>query len=93
MTLFREIELGIPISFQFLFSLLKIIREIHFHKKKKFVTSIFSNRIEFIWSYFIFKGCECSEERISPAEFALCAAESTCRADCQRRGKGKALKK
>merc|ERR1711988_1306196 len=33
------------------------------------------------------EGCECSEERISPAEFALCAAESTCRADCQRRGK------
>merc|ERR1739846_186103 len=33
------------------------------------------------------EGCECSEERISPAEFAMCAAESTCRADCQRRGK------
>merc|ERR1712018_458815 len=31
--------------------------------------------------------CECSDERISPSEFALCAAESTCRADCQRRGK------
>ena len=37
---FREIELGIPILFQFLFSLLKIIREIHFHKKI-FVTSFF----------------------------------------------------
>merc|ERR1719412_713675 len=33
------------------------------------------------------EGCECSEERISPSEFALCAAESTCRSDCQRKGK------
>jgi len=33
------------------------------------------------------EGCECSDERISPEEFALCASESTCGADCQRRGK------
>ena len=30
--------------------------------------------------------CECSDEYISPKEFALCAAESTCRLDCQRQG-------
>jgi len=30
--------------------------------------------------------CECSDEYISPTEFALCAAESTCRLDCQRQG-------
>merc|ERR1712168_276427 len=30
--------------------------------------------------------CECSAEYISPTEFALCAAESTCRLDCQRQG-------
>eukprot|EP00092_Neocalanus_flemingeri_P024123 GFUD01026169.1.p1 GENE.GFUD01026169.1~~GFUD01026169.1.p1 ORF type:complete len:153 (-),score=24.67 GFUD01026169.1:59-493(-) len=30
--------------------------------------------------------CTCSEETVSAEEFALCAAESTCRLDCQRRG-------
>jgi len=34
------------------------------------------------------EGCECSDEFLSPSEFALCAAESTCRLDCQRQGKG-----
>merc|ERR1712170_110690 len=29
------------------------------------------------------KGCECSSDRLSPREFALCAAESTCRIHCQ----------
>merc|ERR1712127_89339 len=29
--------------------------------------------------------CQCSEY-LSPTEFALCAAESTCRLDCQRQG-------
>merc|ERR1711934_968389 len=33
------------------------------------------------------KGCECSEEKLSPSQFALCAAESTCRLDCQANGK------
>ena len=41
-----------------------------------------------LFTYFqTFQGCECSDERISPEEFALCASESTCSADCQRRGK------
>eukprot|EP00092_Neocalanus_flemingeri_P041050 GFUD01044699.1.p1 GENE.GFUD01044699.1~~GFUD01044699.1.p1 ORF type:complete len:165 (+),score=35.53 GFUD01044699.1:157-651(+) len=30
--------------------------------------------------------CECSDNFISPKAFALCAAESTCRLDCQRQG-------
>eukprot|EP00090_Calanus_glacialis_P035398 TRINITY_DN60439_c0_g1_i1.p1 TRINITY_DN60439_c0_g1~~TRINITY_DN60439_c0_g1_i1.p1 ORF type:complete len:159 (+),score=40.12 TRINITY_DN60439_c0_g1_i1:91-567(+) len=30
--------------------------------------------------------CQCSENFISPKAFALCAAESTCRLDCQRQG-------
>eukprot|EP00092_Neocalanus_flemingeri_P021585 GFUD01023413.1.p1 GENE.GFUD01023413.1~~GFUD01023413.1.p1 ORF type:complete len:146 (+),score=13.75 GFUD01023413.1:84-521(+) len=30
--------------------------------------------------------CTCSEARLSAQEFALCAAETTCRLDCQRRG-------
>merc|ERR1712050_15391 len=30
--------------------------------------------------------CQCSEEYLSPSEFALCGAESTCRLDCQRQG-------
>ena len=30
--------------------------------------------------------CKCSDEFLSPTEFALCGAESTCRLDCQRRG-------
>merc|ERR1712096_85330 len=30
--------------------------------------------------------CTCSEENVSAEEFALCAAESTCRLDCQRKG-------
>ena len=35
------------------------------------------------------QGCECSDERLSPSEFALCAAESTCRLHCQATvGKG-----
>ena len=34
------------------------------------------------------KGCECSDEHLTPSEFALCAAESTCRLDCQANGKG-----
>ena len=33
------------------------------------------------------EGCECSDEFLSPSEFALCAAESTCRLDCQANGK------
>ena len=32
-------------------------------------------------------GCECSSKTFSAKEFALCAAESTCRLDCQRRQK------
>ena len=32
-------------------------------------------------------GCECSSETISAKQFGLCAAESTCRLDCQRRKK------
>lgn len=32
--------------------------------------------------------CECSNERLSPADFALCAAESTCRMSCQAQGQG-----
>merc|ERR1712029_1040871 len=35
-----------------------------------------------------YRGCECSTDRLTPSEFALCGAESTCRLDCQRRGKG-----
>merc|ERR1712130_256506 len=31
--------------------------------------------------------CVCSDQFISPKEFALCAADSTCRLDCQRQGK------
>merc|ERR1712062_903319 len=31
--------------------------------------------------------CECSDTYLSPTQFALCAAESTCRLDCQRQGK------
>jgi len=31
--------------------------------------------------------CECDEAYLSPTEFALCAAESTCRLDCQANGK------
>ena len=53
MTFFREIELGIPISFQFLFSLLKIIREIHFHKKI-FVISFFRTENIFPFGLFSF---------------------------------------
>eukprot|EP00090_Calanus_glacialis_P012028 TRINITY_DN2046_c0_g1_i1.p1 TRINITY_DN2046_c0_g1~~TRINITY_DN2046_c0_g1_i1.p1 ORF type:complete len:162 (-),score=44.14 TRINITY_DN2046_c0_g1_i1:93-578(-) len=30
--------------------------------------------------------CECSEDYLSPSDFALCGAESTCRLDCQRQG-------
>jgi len=30
--------------------------------------------------------CECDDTYLSPSEFALCAAESTCRLDCQRQG-------
>lgn len=30
--------------------------------------------------------CTCSDQYISPTQFALCAAESTCRLDCQRQG-------
>merc|ERR1711976_364505 len=33
-------------------------------------------------------GCDCSEEKLSPEEFGLCAAESTCRIHCQAQGKG-----
>lgn len=29
------------------------------------------------------QGCECSDERLTAQEFALCAAESTCRMHCQ----------
>merc|ERR1712223_1954484 len=31
--------------------------------------------------------CEYSEERLTPSEFALCAAESTCTVHCQGQGK------
>ena len=34
-----------------------------------------------------FKGCQCSKEKLSPKQFALCAAESTCRIHCQANGK------
>jgi len=34
------------------------------------------------------KDCQCSEERVSPSQFAKCAAESTCRLDCQANGYG-----
>jgi len=30
--------------------------------------------------------CECSEQTVPAEEFALCASETTCRLDCQRRG-------
>ena len=30
--------------------------------------------------------CQCDETYLTGSEFALCAAESTCRLDCQRRG-------
>merc|ERR1719433_367506 len=29
--------------------------------------------------------CQCSDTFLSASQFALCAAESTCRLDCQRR--------
>merc|ERR1712058_177761 len=32
------------------------------------------------------RDCTCSDKVLSPREFALCGAESTCRLDCQRRG-------
>jgi len=31
--------------------------------------------------------CQCSDEKLTPKQFALCAAESTCRLDCQAKGK------
>merc|ERR1712038_1107753 len=31
--------------------------------------------------------CQCDSTYLNPSEFALCAAESTCRLDCQRQGK------
>ena len=31
--------------------------------------------------------CQCSDEKISPTEFGLCAMESTCRTHCQAKGK------
>jgi len=34
------------------------------------------------------KDCECSDEYLSPTEFALCAAASTCRIHCQTNGQG-----
>ena len=39
------------------------------------------------------KDCECDTKFLSATEFALCAAESTCRLDCQANGKatGKVL--
>ena len=30
--------------------------------------------------------CQCDSTYLNPSEFALCAAESTCRLDCQRQG-------
>ena len=30
--------------------------------------------------------CRCEETRLTGSQFALCAAEATCRLDCQRRG-------
>ena len=30
--------------------------------------------------------CKCEDDFLSPTEFALCAAESTCRLDCQAKG-------
>ena len=30
--------------------------------------------------------CQCDDTYLSPSQFALCAAESTCRLDCQRQG-------
>merc|ERR1712154_564729 len=32
------------------------------------------------------KDCQCNETFLSASQFALCAAESTCRLDCQRQG-------
>ena len=32
------------------------------------------------------RDCQCSDTFLSPTEFALCGAESTCRLDCQRQG-------
>merc|ERR1712047_218977 len=33
------------------------------------------------------KGCECSEERLTPAQFAKCATDSACTLSCQAQGK------
>ena len=41
----------------------------------------------YLLNFEILQGCECSEEKLSPSQFALCAAESTCRLDCQANGK------
>merc|ERR1712215_302020 len=30
--------------------------------------------------------CQCSDQYLSPSQFALCGAASTCRLDCQRQG-------
>jgi len=33
-------------------------------------------------------GCTCSDEFLTPSQFLLCAAASTCRMDCQAKGHG-----
>ena len=42
----------------------------------------------FVLKFNYFQDCECSDEKVTPEEFALCVTETTCRLDCQRRSFG-----